>query len=278
MARHCLKNASPVIVSVFTLIELLVVIAIIAILAAMLLPALSKAREQARLSSCTNNFKQVSLMLMMYSMDNEDILLPYRTGGNVQTFCNNRGLVTDESVSWLWLIRGEISATHNWEKVTALGAGEAYIPTAMRKVFKCPSATYNVSMLSAVHYGMFREYTGGEYNLAGSKDKIAVMIGKMTAVKSPSAKAYLCETKRYLDADTFASRNDTGEGESLGGSYYCSINGKAVSRYRHRGKTNLSFVDGHLETLTENKLKAENTTNDNGRLSMLLGYPGVIGN
>lgn len=100
---------------IFTLIELLIVIAIIAILAAMLLPALNKAREKGKATTCRNNLKQVLLFALMYADDNEERLPKYN----------------QHDYPYTYVLFGR---QPSWSK----------IPT-IKNSFSCPSLPYNPS-------------------------------------------------------------------------------------------------------------------------------------
>ena len=171
----------------FTLIELLVVIAIIAILAAMLLPALSAARERARMANCVSQLKQIGIAQQLYAGNNKDYIAHKLVGSNG----------TSQDVRW--------SIYHGNQKLYGnltianllLGGGYMGVNVAtdaediidvVEKFFKCPSDTCNFSRADkdAIDSYIFWVYGAKRDNgtavscsdLAAVQERTRILIGR----------------------------------------------------------------------------------------------------
>lgn len=139
----------------FTLIELLVVIAIIAILAAMLLPALSAARERARSASCISKLKQIGLAETMYSGDNHDYLAGWLIANDATPWATTitKGQINGTSAKNIGqpvvlLVQNGYFSSFTDGTATSLASEPDFI-ALVEQFFHCPSDTENFRYTTA---------------------------------------------------------------------------------------------------------------------------------
>ena len=229
----------------FTLIELLVVIAIIAILAAMLLPALNKARDKARASNCLSNLKQCGQAFMLYESDHNGIVPIY------MTLPSHSYLGT---IYWNAILLGK--RINGDGEALPLPLGTSYLSTP--EVTFCPATQHPGNLTTNFGYGICA--IGDSWNQWSSPyatlDKAAygdiwlrLDAGNKFLVlrkaKKPSSSIYLSDSGYRTTEANFGK----------GALSYINVdyNNGAVTA-QHSGRANSLFIDGHAAALNKAEL------------------------